>query len=51
MGVESGSHLNYLEGLDCQIMPGFLLSKPLPVTDFLNIVTAQHEKLFTLANA
>jgi len=50
-GVENTNQLNYLEGLDCQIMQGFLFSKPVPVSDFLNIVTTQHGKLSTLANA
>ncbi len=50
-GVENTNQLNYLKGLDCQIMQGFLFSKPLPVADFLSIVTTQHKKLSTLANA
>ena len=50
-GVENTNQLNYLKSLDCQIMQGFLFSKPLPVAEFLSIVTTQHKKLSTLANA
>jgi diguanylate cyclase (GGDEF)-like protein/PAS domain S-box-containing protein len=49
-GVENTNQLNYLKSLDCQIMQGFLFSKPLPVADFLSIVTTQHKKLSTLIN-
>ena len=48
-GVENTNQLNYLKSLDCQIMQGFLFSKPLPVAEFLSIVTTQHKKLSTLA--
>jgi len=50
-GVENTNQLNYLKGLDCQIMQGFLFSKPLPVAEFLSIVTTQHKKLSILAKA
>jgi diguanylate cyclase (GGDEF)-like protein/PAS domain S-box-containing protein len=50
-GVENSNQLNYLEGLDCHIMQGFLFSKPVPVTNFLKNVARQHEKRSNLANA
>jgi sensor c-di-GMP phosphodiesterase-like protein len=31
-------------------MQGFLFSKPLPVAEFLSLVTTQHKKLSTLIN-
>jgi diguanylate cyclase (GGDEF)-like protein/PAS domain S-box-containing protein len=50
-GVESTGQQNYLESLDCQIMQGFLFSKPIPASDFLKDVATQHKKSSSLANA
>jgi EAL domain-containing protein (putative c-di-GMP-specific phosphodiesterase class I) len=50
-GVENIIQSNYLESLDCHVMQGFLFSKPVPVTDFLNSVATQHEFLSSLTIA
>jgi diguanylate cyclase (GGDEF)-like protein/PAS domain S-box-containing protein len=50
-GVENANQLKYLEDLDCHIMQGYLFSRPIPVTNFLQTVVNQHEKLSSLANA
>jgi len=50
-GVENISQSDYLEGLGCQTMQGFLFSKPVPVVDFLNLVATQHENTSRLSSA
>jgi diguanylate cyclase (GGDEF)-like protein len=50
-GVESISQSDYLEGLGCHTMQGFLFSKPVPVADFLNIVVTQRENTSKLSSA
>ena len=50
-GVENTIQSNYLESLDCHVMQGFLFSRPVPVTDFLNSVVTQHEFLSSLTSA
>ena len=40
-GVENVTQSNYLGGLGCHIMQGFLFSKPVPVKEFLHTVAAQ----------
>ena len=40
-GVENIAQSNYLGGLGCHIMQGFLFSKPVPVKEFLHTVAAQ----------
>ena len=50
-GVENTNQLNYLEGLNCRVMQGFLFSKPVPSSDFLKIVATQQAGSSNLANA
>ena len=50
-GVENTNQSDYLEGLGCQIMQGYLFSKPVSVTDFLDVVANQHKESSSLANA
>ena len=37
-GVETEDHLRYLQSHDCDTAQGFLISRPLPATDFLEFV-------------
>ncbi len=50
-GVENTIQADYLESLDCHVMQGYLFSKPLPVTDFLYTVAAQHRNYSSLSSA
>ena len=50
-GVENTNQSAYLESLGCQIMQGYLFSKPVSATDFLDIVATQHKESSSLANA
>ncbi|MFA9421846.1 MAG: EAL domain-containing protein, partial [Gammaproteobacteria bacterium] len=50
-GVENTIQSDYLESLDCHVMQGFLFSKPVPVTDFLNSVATQHQYFTSLTSA
>ena len=44
-GVENNNQSDYLSGLGCHIMQGFLFSEPVPVDIFLNIVERQHNNV------
>jgi EAL domain-containing protein (putative c-di-GMP-specific phosphodiesterase class I) len=51
-GVENTIQSEYLESLNCNIMQGFLFSKPVEVSSFLNTVATQHHDNFpTLSSA
>ena len=50
-GVENTNQSEYLESLNCNIMQGFLFSKPVEVSSFLNTVATQHNNFPTLSNA
>ena len=42
-GVENEQQAEYLEGLGCHTLQGFLYSKPLKIEEFLEIVAAQQD--------
>ncbi|MCP4333771.1 MAG: EAL domain-containing protein, partial [Gammaproteobacteria bacterium] len=48
-GVENVSQSDYLEGLGCHTMQGFLFSKPINVDDFLNAIGSQQSTASSLA--
>ncbi|MCP4472249.1 MAG: EAL domain-containing protein [Gammaproteobacteria bacterium] len=48
-GVENASQSEYLEGLGCHTMQGFLYSKPLRVDKFLNAVASQQNIISKLS--
>jgi len=48
-GVENTSQSEYLEGLGCHTMQGFLYSKPLKVEDFLDAVASQQKAVSSLS--
>ena len=50
-GVENVNQSDYLEGLGCHIMQGYLFSRPVAVTDFLGRVVTQKESYSSLSNA
>jgi EAL domain-containing protein (putative c-di-GMP-specific phosphodiesterase class I) len=50
-GVENTIQSDYLESLNCNIMQGFLFSKPVAVSGFLNTIATQHDNFPTLSSA
>jgi len=48
-GVENVSQSDYLEGLGCHTMQGFLFSKPLKVDEFLHAVASQQTAASSLS--
>jgi diguanylate cyclase (GGDEF)-like protein/PAS domain S-box-containing protein len=50
-GVENSNQSDYLESLNCNIMQGFLFSKPVTVDDFLNAIAAQENDYSSLSRA
>ena len=41
-GVETNQQLNFLSGLDCEQLQGYLYSKPLPENDFKSYLLSHH---------
>ncbi len=50
-GVENTNQSDYLESLGCHTMQGFLFSKPIKVSEFLNKVANQREDISSLSSA
>lgn len=50
-GVENTNQSDYLEGLGCHLMQGFLFSEPVKIGNFLESVTTQNNSLSSLSNA
>jgi EAL domain-containing protein (putative c-di-GMP-specific phosphodiesterase class I) len=50
-GVENTIQSNYLQGLDCHVMQGFLFSKPVAVNEFLVSVAKHHDNYSTMSSA
>jgi len=50
-GVENTIQSNYLLGLNCHVMQGFLFSKPVAVNEFLVAVAKQHDNYSNMSSA
>ena len=50
-GVENANQSEYLEGLGCHLMQGFLFSEPVKIDCFLDRVSSQNSELSSLSNA
>ena len=50
-GVENTNQSEYLEGLGCHLMQGYLFGEPVKIGNFLETVTAQNSHVSSLSNA
>lgn len=48
-GIETEGQLNFFTDLGCDVMQGYLFSKPLPEGEFLNFTTRENKKLKVIA--
>ena len=50
-GVENTNQSEYLEGLGCHLMQGYLFGEPVKIGNFLETVSAQNSNVSSLSNA